>query len=297
MNDIETRAPAMNAVAAPDARLEKVAGGFAFTEGPIWHPEERALIFSDMPGDHMRRWTTAGGVETFRQPSNMANGNAFDRDGRILTCEHATSRVVRLEKDGALTVLASHWDGKELNSPNDIICGPDGAIWFTDPTFGRMEYYGLPRDQALDFQGVYRIGPDGTLALAAADFGQPNGLCLSDDGRTLFVNDTQHAHIRRFDVGADGALSGGAVWAAPEGEGPGAPDGMKLDAGGRLFCTGPGGVHVFAPDGAALGVIRAPEVVANFTWGDDDLKTLYLTASTSLYRIRLEAPGRDLFRI
>jgi len=296
MGDVEFRDPGMAGAVSEDAAVEQVATGFLFTEGPIWHPAEGHLIFSDMPGDIMRRWSAAGGIETFRQPSNKANGNAYDGEGRIVTCEHATSRVTRTEADGAIAVLADTWDGKALNSPNDIVVGPDGAVWFTDPTYGRMEYFGVPRDQELDYQGVYRIAPDGGLTCVADDFGQPNGLRFSADKQTLFVNDTDKGHIRRFAVGADGTLSGSAVFAAPEGEGPGAPDGMKLDAAGRIWCTGPGGVHVFAPDGACLGVVRMPENTANFTWGDTDLKTLYLTASTSLYRIRTETPGVDLFR-
>ncbi len=296
MTDVEIRHSNMTGAVAADARLEQVATGFLFTEGPIWHPTEGHLTFSDMPGDVMRRWSAGGGVETFRQPCNKANGNAYDGQGRIVTCEHATSRVTRTGLDGAIETLATAWDGKALNSPNDIVVGPDGAIWFTDPTFGRMEYYGVPRDQELDFQGVYRIDPAGGLHLVADDFGQPNGLCFSLDKRRMFVNDTAKAHIRCFDVSDDGKLAGGDVWAAPKGEGPGAPDGMKIDAAGRVYCTGPGGVHVFAPDATALGVIRAPENVANFTWGDADLKTLYMTASTSLYRIRTETPGVDLFR-
>lgn len=296
MTVVENRDPAMAGAVAADATLEQVATGFLFTEGPIWNPRDGHLIFSDMPGDIMRRWSAAGGVEVFRQPSNKGNGNAYDAGGRIVTCEHATSRVTRTGIDGAIETLAESWDGKALNSPNDIVVGPDGSIWFTDPTFGRMEYYGVPREQELDFQGVYRIDPAGALHLVAEDFGQPNGLCFTLDKRRMFVNDTAKGHIRSFQVTTEGGFAGGDVWAAPEGEGPGAPDGMKIDAAGRVYCTGPGGVHVFAPDATPLGVIRVPENVANFTWGDADLKTLYLTASTSLYRIRTETPGVDLFR-
>jgi len=297
MSDVDVRDAGMTGAVSSDAVLEQAATGFAFTEGPIWLAGEGCIVFSDMPGDHMRRWSAAGGVETFRKPCNMANGNAIDGQGRILTCEHATSQVVRAEADGSLTPLASCWQGKELNSPNDIVVGPGGSIWFTDPTFGRMEYYGRPRETELDFQGVYRIDPDGSLHLVADDFGQPNGLCFSLDRKRLFVNDTEKGHIRRFDVLADGRLGGGDVWATPAGEGPGAPDGMKIDGAGRVYCTGPGGVHVFAPDATPLGVIRMPEVCANFTWGDADLKTLYLTASTSLYKIRTETPGVDLSKV
>lgn len=295
MTAVEIFDPRMTDVIAEDAILEQVATGFIFTEGPIWHPQAQQLTFSDMPGDIMRRWSAAGGVETFRQHCNKANGTAYDQAGRMLTCEHASSSVTRTEADGAITVLATHWNGKELNSPNDIIVGSDGSIWFTDPTYGRMEGFGVLRDQELDFQGVYRIAPNGELHLIADDFGQPNGLCFNLDHTQLFVNDTDNGHIRVFDVASDNTVTGGGVWAAPKGDGPGAPDGMKMDAAGNIFCTGPGGVHVFAPDATPLGRIRMPEVTANFTWGDGDLHSLYLTASTSLYRIRTATAGVDLF--
>jgi gluconolactonase len=293
---LEVRDPRLRAIVGPEARPERLATGFEFTEGPIWHPRERHLIFSDMPGDHMRRWRPGEDVATFRKPSNMANGNAYDRSGRIVTCEHATSRLTRTLPDGRIEVLASHWQGQELNSPNDVVVKSDGWIYFSDPTFGRMEYYGLPREPELTFRGVYRVLPEaGTIELLAQDFGQPNGLCFDLEERQLFVNDTERGHIRVFEVQADGRLGGSRVWAAPAGEGEGAPDGMKIDAGGNLFCTGPGGIHVFAPDAACLGVIRLPEVAANFTWGDPDLCGLFVCASTSLYRVRLRAPGRPAF--
>ncbi|MBL8674067.1 MAG: SMP-30/gluconolactonase/LRE family protein [Rhodospirillales bacterium] len=292
MTSIERRDARLDAVVAADAVCERVATGFKFTEGPLWHAGGEFLLFSDMPGDHLRRWSAADGVSTFRQPCNKSNGLTYDRQGRLLVCEHASSRVTRTEADGSSTTLASHWDGKELNSPNDIVCKSDGAIYFTDPTYGRMDVFGLKRDVVLGFRGVYRVAPDGKLSLLADDFGQPNGLCFSLDEKRLFVNDTDRGHIRVFDVGTDGALSGGAVWAEPKGEGRGAPDGMKIDSAGAVFCCGPGGVHVFAPDATPLGVIRTPETAANFCWGDDDLRSLYITASTSLYRVRLNRAGR-----
>lgn len=289
---VEIRHPTLRDIVDEAVAVEQVGTGFEFTEGPVWHPAERRLTFSDMPGDHMRRWTPDGRITTFRKPSNMANGNAYDRDGRLVTCEHATSRVTRTEADGQLTVLASHYDGKELNSPNDIIVDAAGAIYFTDPSFGRMEYYGIPREQELAFQGVYRIAPDnGNLQLVADDFGQPNGLCLSLDQRRLFINDTERGHIRVFDVRDDGSLANSRVWAAPTGDGDGLPDGMKIDSRGHLYCTGPSGIHVFAPDATCLGVIRIPEVTANFNWGEDDMCSLFATASTSLYRVRVKVPG------
>lgn len=276
--------------------VEIVASGFGFTEGPIWHPRAKHLTFSDMPGDEIRRWTATGGVVSFRKPSHMANGNTYDRQGRMLTCEHATSRVTRVEASGAITVLATHYQGKQLNSPNDIVVKGDGWIYFTDPMYGRMPYYGVERPSELGFQGVYRMAEDGSgLTLLVDDFAQPNGLCFSRDDRRLFVNDTERGHIRVFDVEPDGLLSGGSVWAAVTGSGEGGPDGMKLDRDGNLYCCGPGGLHVFSPDARSLGVIRTPEMIANFTWGDDDLRTIFLTASSTLYRVRTSTPGVALF--
>jgi gluconolactonase len=294
--NIEIRDERFRTVVGDDIALERLATGFIFTEGPVWHPYEKHLTFSDMPGDHMRRWTAAGGMTTFRKPSNKANGNTYDRAGRMLSCEHATSRVTRTEPDGTITVLATHYRDKELNSPNDIVVKSDGRIYFTDPTYGRMPHYGVERAVQLDFRGLYRVEEDGSgLTLLASDFGQPNGLCFSRDDKRLFVNDTERGHIRAFDVGADGLLAGGAVWAEVTGSGNGAPDGMKLDRDGNLYCCGPGGLHVLSPNARSLGVIQTPEVVANFTWGDDDFRSIFLTASTSLYRVRTKTPGVALF--
>lgn len=290
---VEIRDDRFRRVVGDDAEFETLGSGFDFTEGPIWHPHEKHLIFSDMPGNHMRRWSAADGITTFRKPSDMANGNAYDRQGRIVTCEHATSRVTRTNLDGSIEVLASHHDGKELNSPNDIVVGGDGAVVFTDPTFGRMDYYGVERACELDFRGVYRVDPgDGSLRLLADDFDQPNGLCFALNERRLWVNDTMRQHIRVFDVAGDGGLANGRVWAETTGEGPGGPDGMKIDAEENLYCTGPGpGIHVFDREANCLGVIATPEPVANFCWGDDDMCSLFITASTSLYRVRTRIPG------
>ncbi|MFT5089276.1 MAG: gluconolactonase [Candidatus Latescibacterota bacterium] len=275
--------------------LEQVASDFIFTEGAMWNGKTRELVFSDIPGNIMRTWSAENGISTFKQPSFKTNGNYFDLEGRLLSCEHETSRVTRQEHDGSTTVLATHYGTKELNSPNDIIVKSDGAIYFTDPTYGRMDGFGLLREQELDFQGVYRIDPvSGDLFLLANDFQQPNGLTFSLDEKQLFVNDTDGGHIRLFDVDSDGQISGGDVWAVPEGPGDGVCDGMKMDSAGNLYTTGPGGLFVYAPDATCLGVIKVPEVAANFTWGDDDLQTIYITASTSIYRIRVNVPGRKI---
>ena len=290
---VEIRDPRFASVVGEAVQFEQIGSGFLFTEGPLWHPAGAFLLFSDMPGDHLRRWSRSDGVSTFRKPCNMSNGLAWDRQGRLLVCEHASSQVTRTEADGRITVIAGQYQDKALNSPNDIVVKSYGGIYFTDPTFGRMEYYGRKRDCELSFRGVYRAGPDGgALMLLADDFGQPNGLCFSLDETRLFVNDTERRHIRVFDVRSDGTLAGGGVWAEPKGEGRGAPDGMKIDSAGNLYCCGPGGIHVFAPDATALGVIKAPENAANFCWGDGDMRSLFITASTSVYRCRVKVPGR-----
>lgn len=290
--NVEVRQREFLEVVSSDVEVQRVATGFGFTEGPVWDQKKKRLIFSDMKDDHMRCWNKADGTSTFRKPSNKANGNAFDRQGRLVTCEHATSRVVREEQNGSISILATRFGNKELNSPNDVIVKSDGAVYFTDPTYGRIrEELGVLREPELAFRGVYRIAPDGVLRLLADDFEQPNGLCFSLDESRLFVNDTIRKHIRVFDLCPDGTLAHGRVWAETTGEGVGFPDGMKVDSAGNVYCTGPGGIHVFAPDARCLGVIRTPEKAANFAWGDEDLCSLYVTAITSLYRVRVKVPG------
>jgi gluconolactonase len=276
--------------------FEKLGTGFLFTEGPVWHPRGRFLLFSDMPGDHLRRWSATDGVTTFRKPCNKSNGNTYDRQGRLLTCEHATSQVTLTQADGTITPLATHHGGKQLNSPNDIVCRSDGAIYFSDPPYGRAKFYGVERAQELAFQGVFRVGPDPqSPELLVDDFDRPNGLCFSLDERRLFVNDTARKHIRVFDVRPAGGLTNGRLWAETTGDRPGAPDGMKIDSAGNVYCCGPGGIHVFTPDATLIEVIEVPEYTANFAWGDDDYRSLFITASTSLYRIRTKVPGNPVF--
>ena len=274
--------------------LKRLATGFSFVEGPVWHADEGRLVFSDIPADCMYVMSPDGAVEIFRAPSRMANGSTLDREGRLLTCEHATSRLVRRNLDGTLTVVADRFEGKELNSPNDVIVARDGTIYFTDPLYGRGSMYGVLREPELDWRGVYRVSPDGgRIDLVADDFDGPNGLCLSPDERFLYVNDTERRHIRRFEVDR-GEVRGGEVWAEVTGEGVGVPDGMKCDSLGNLYCTGPGGIHVFDDEARAVGLIRVPEDTANFTWGDPDLRTLYICASTSIYCIRTAIAGLKL---
>jgi len=272
--------------------IEQLITGFRFVEGPVWYPGQNALLFSDIIGNTMYRWSEREGVSVFREPSNMANGNTLDAEGRLLSCEHATSRVSRTDTDGNYEVLATHFEGRELNSPNDIIVSRNGNIFFTDPASGRGVPYGVEREQELDFQGVYKLNPDNReLTLLADDFVLPNGLCFSQDESRLFVNDTRRQHIRVFDVNADQTICNSRVWASTDGDLPGVADGMKLDSAGNLYSSGSGGIHVFAPDATPLGVIRTPEVAANFTWGGEDLTELFMTATQSIYRLRVKIPG------
>jgi gluconolactonase len=252
-----------------------------------------------MPGDKRRRWHPDEGVTVLRDPSNKCNGMTLDNDGNLIVCEHVTSSVVRERPDGTRETLATHWGDKELNSPNDVIVTRDGSIIFTDPTYGRMPGFGLPREQDLDFQGVYRIPAGGDdLQLLVDDFGQPNGLCMSVDESLLYVNDTERAHIRVFDVGADHQLSNGRAFAENVGtaslEKGDLVDGMKLDEQGNIYVTGPDGVWIIAPDGEHIGTIEIPESVGNLNWGGDDWQTLYIPASTSVYRVRMNVAGNRL---
>ena len=275
--------------------LKTITTGFRFLEGPVWHPYDHVLIFSDILGNCLYQWSADQGIATFREHSYMANGNTLDRQGRLLTCEHATSRVTRTERDGSVKVIASHYNGKELNSPNDIVVRSDNGIYFTDPNSGREPRVGVPRGKELPFQGVYRINRDGALLLLIDDFSKPNGLCFSSDEKRLFINDTDRQHIRVFDVLENGTLANGRLWAELTVDLPGVADGMKIDSEGNLYCSGPGGIHVFDSNAGLLGRILLPEIAANFTWGDDDLCSLYLAGTTTLYRLKVKIPGMQLF--
>jgi gluconolactonase len=294
MSVVEVTAPGMLDLVEADAELEQIGSGFTFTEGPLWtNRDGGSLLFSDMPGDTRRRWTKAGGVEVLAHPSNKGNGLSYDLEGRLLICEHTTSSLIRIEPDGSRTVLASHWQGKELNSPNDVVVASDGSIVFTDPPYGRWPGFGVEREQELDFCGVYRIAPDGELSLLADDFQKPNGLCFSPDEKTLWINDTDGGHIRRFSVGSDGALSGGDVIYQMEGFSleTGIPDGQKLDENGNLWVSGPGGLHVVTGDGELLGRILTPENVGNQAWGGSDWKTLFICTSSTVHTLRTTVAG------
>ena len=279
--------------------VRQLATGFIFTEGPLWHPHEKHLLFSDMPGDVRRRWQN-GNVTELMRPSNMANGLTYDSEFNLLACEHSTSSVVRFRPDGSREVLCTHFEGRELNSPNDIVVGKDGSIYFTDPTFGRMDHFGVKRPVELGFQGVYRLKPGhipGDEPQLVSDrylFSQPNGLCFSPCERWMWVNDTDQANIRMFDIAADGQLTNARIFASgiKESLREGVPDGMKSDRNGNVYVTAPGGVWVYSFDGMKMGEISIPEKSANLHWGGDDWKTLFVCASTSVYSVDTKAQGR-----
>jgi gluconolactonase len=269
------------------AAVERIAGGFGFTEGPIWNAAGEYLLFSDLGQDVRYRWSEAGGVSEARRPANKCNGMVYDREGNLLVCEHSTSTLVRERPDGARETLAGHFRGKELNSPNDVVTRSDGTIYFSDPWYGRMAAHGIERDRELGFQGVYMLAPGSELELVVGedDFSMPNGLCFSPDESLLYIDDTPNARIRVYDVAADGSLSGGRVFRDGIGSGhadEGVVDGMKCDEHGNVWVTGPGGVWVLSPAGEHLETIEVPEITSNLAWGGG---RLYITASTSVYRI------------
>ena len=272
-----------------DAEPRQLASGFEFTEGPIWNPAEQFLFFSDIPGNARYSWDIKIGATEVHSPSHKGNGMTYDAALNLLVCEHETSRVVRFGPDGTETVIAEQYDGKQLNSPNDIIVQSDGSIWFTDPTYGRMAEFGLERPCELGFQGVYRIPPgsdDPELMVNRTTFDQPNGLTLSPCERFLYVNDTVQKNIRRFELSPKG-LTNERILASsifdPNLEG--VPDGLKCDAEGNIWCTGPGGIWVFDPNGYLLGKVSLPENCANFHWGGPNWKTLFCTATSSVYAL------------
>jgi gluconolactonase len=288
MNVIQQR---VTELVDPGVEVELLADGFVFAEGPVWSFRDSHLTFSDIPGDTMYRWDEREGVREYRKPSNFSNGLAYDADGALIACEHRTRRVTRETPDG-LKTIADTYRGKRLNAPNDVVLASDGSLVFTDPHYGLGDGFGGPAEQEQPVRGVYRIPPGGgEPELLVADFTGPNGLALSPDGVTLYVADTEEFHIRALAVASNWALSGGDVLIDLPREGEGVPDGLKLDLAGNIYSTGAGGIWICSPAGELLGQISVPEVAANLAWGHEDAQTLYVTASTGLYRVRCKATG------
>lgn len=288
----------LRALVDVSANVVQLATGFHFVEGPIWIADEEYLLFSDIPRNARIRWDMSDGARVVASPTNKANGMTIDAGCNLVVCEHATSALVQMDLDGTgagRKVLASHHQGRALNSPNDVVVRSDQSIYFTDPMGGRQnDLVGLSRPQELNFQGVFRLGIEGDLSAVAQDFEVPNGLCFSPDGSKLYVNDTRREHIRVFAVQEDGSLSGGRVFADQIGTAAprdGLVDGMKCDELGNVWVTGPLGIWIFDPAGVHLGVIGVPEVAANLHWGGPEWNWLFITATSSLYRIRAKVSG------
>ena len=262
---------------------EIVASGFQFLEGPVWVPARNELLFSDTPASRIHRYSpAANSCNVFREPSGQANGNALDPQGRLVTCEHENRRVSRTEPDGTVIALATHYEGKRLNSPNDVVCKSDGSAYFSDPPYGVK-----PELRELDFQSVFRASSDGkTLTLLARDFVKPNGLAFSPDEKILYIADTELGHIRAFDVNADGSIANSRVFCSVE-----RPDGFRVDVEGSLYISAMKSVEIFDRTGKKRGDITLPERPANVAFGDPDRQTLYICARTSLYRARMNVPG------
>ena len=294
----EAFTPDFRRLVPEQAGLEKVAGGFIFTEGPVWHSSEEHLVWTDIIGDTIWKWTPGQGTSIRMRPSGKADGMTYDHQGRLVVAGWSSRTVWRMEPDGSTTTLASHYQGKKLNTPNDIVVKSDGSIYFTDPSNGirntGMECYDIQK--YIDYEAVFRLDlADGSLTLLLDDMINPNGLCFSPDESLLYINDTPRRHIRVFDVEPDGSISNGRLFAELFHDDSGAPDGMKVDVEGNVYCTGPGGVWVTDPRGNHLGRILTPEHCANFAFGGNDMKTMFFTARSTVYRMRLNIPGIPVY--
>jgi len=285
--ELEANSPKFWGIVAQDAKLETVATGFGFTEGPVWDPAG-FLYVSDEEINKIFRVHVSDGRKEELISLGDPDGNTYDRQGRLIDCASVLRAIIAVTKGGKYEILADKFEGKRLNSPNDVIVGPDGALYFTDPTLDLVK----GEKQEIPFQGVYRLDANGKVTLLTKDLTQPNGLAFSPDGRKFYVDDDEHRNIRVYDVGKDGSLSNGRIFGEePGGKGDGVPDGIKVDLQGNLFVTGPKGIWVWSPDGIHLGTIALPEQPANLTWGGAGLHTLYITATTSVYRLETKASG------
>jgi len=301
--EIDRKHRGLGTIVPADARLEQIASGFVFTEGPVW-TRAGHLLFSSPHTNTIFRWASDGSVNVFRTNSGYsgfdigeyiepgANGLTFDREGRLTMCQHGNRQVVRVERRNTVTLLAGQYQGKRLNSPNDLVYKSDGALYFTDPPFGLPQTFDDPRKE-LTFSGVYRV-VDGHITLLTDELRGPNGIAFSPDEAFLYVGnwDPEMKVVMRFPVNADGTLSPGEVFHdLTDVPGENAIDGIKVDQQGNLYVCGPNGIWIFSPEGQALGVLHLPELPHNLAWGDEDGRTIYITARTSVYRIKLNIPG------
>lgn len=279
-----------------NAPVKQIATGFDWVEGPVWFGDANCLLFSDIPNNRIMRWIPGVGTSVYREPSNYANGHTRDRQGRLISCEHGARRVTRTAADGSITIIADSFEGKRLNSPNDVVVKSDGTIWFSDPHYGiKTNYEGFKSEQELPCQ-VYRVDPEqGTIDVVLTDFAGPNGLAFSPDEDKLYVADTgaifdesAKRHIRVFDVDANNQLSGGDVFHTI---GEGFADGFRLDSEGNLWSSAADGVHCINPAGELIGKVLVPELVSNVCFGGRSKHQLFITASTSVYMISLNRQG------
>lgn len=299
-DSFEYHDPRFRDLTVPIANVERLFDGCRWAEGPVWFSDGGYLVWSDIPNNRLLRWVPDQGVGVFRADSNNANGNTRDRQGRLVSCEHLGRRVTRTEPDGSITVIADRHQGKRLNSPNDVVVKSDGSIWFTDPTYGIMsDYEGKKSDPEQPGCYVYRVDPaSGAVEVVADDFVKPNGLAFSPDEKILYIADSGFSHdadgphhIRAFDVADGRTLAKSRIFAEIS---PGVPDGFRLDIYGNLWTSTQNGVLCLAPDGAPLGRIRIPEMVANLTFGGPKRNRLFITATTSLYAVYVATTGAQM---
>jgi gluconolactonase len=292
--EVDTPAPETELIAGTRLSVELIAKDILFGEGPVWDKRKKQFFFTDIVGDTIWKWTPDTGLEVLLSPTVHANGMAIDLDGRIVVAGWGGRTVFRFEKDGSLTTLCADYQGKKLNSPNDIVVKSDGAIYFTDPPGGMLNvgHVGCDLQRYLDFSGVYRISPDGRdMRLVNSEFVYPNGLCFSPDETLMYINCSRERLIRVYDVQPDGGLANGRLFCRYSGPERGNPDGMKCDVKGNVYSTGPGGIWMHAPDGRVLARLKTAGHPTNFCFGDDDWKTLYITMMGSVVRTRWSIPG------
>ncbi len=307
VGQIERLDARLDALIPRDAVLEKVADGIAWAEGPLWDAREGALLFSDVPRNGIFRWKEGAGLGLFLRetgytgkapftgPEPGSNGLVFDREGRLVLCQHGNRRIVRREKDGSFTTLADRFEGKRLNSPNDLVFRSSGELYFTDPPFGLPGSFTDPAKE-LEFQGVYRVGRDGTVTALVKDLDAPNGIGFSPDEKTLYVSNAFNSRPiwKAYEVRPDGTLGPGRQFAEAKAwvkDGEGVPDGLKIDRDGNVFAAGPGGIHIFAPDGTRLGRLETGVKTGNLNWGEDG-STLFIAANHWILRLRTTTKGK-----
>jgi gluconolactonase len=285
--ELQAQSPKFWDLIPHDAKLETVATGFGFTEGPVWDRSGFLYVSDETLNKIFRVYVSAGRKEEVISLGDP-DGSTYDQHGRLIDCASVLRAIIGVSKDGKYKILADNFEGKKFNSPNDVVTGPDGALYFTDPTLDLPE----GQKQEIPFQGVYRLDPSGSVRLLTKDLTQPNGLTFSPDGKRFYVDDSAQKNIRVYDFAANATLSNGHIFGEePGGKGEGVPDGIKVDESGNLFVTGPKGIWIWSPQGVHLGTIAMPEQPANLTWGEPDLRTLYITATTSVYRLRTNAKG------